>query len=116
FQSAQSVMKPIILVSLLTAGMEICTAGISWPQFRGPNSSGVAEKDKPPIQFGAETNLLWKTETPSGLSSPCITGDRIFLTGFEEGKLFALCIQRRDGKELWRKEAPPGAKIPDVHK
>ena len=108
-------MKALLIASILSAGFNLFAASSSWPQFRGPNSSGVAEKDKPPIEFGAETNLLWKTETPSGLSSPCIAGDRIFLTGFENGKLFALCFQQRDGKELWRKEAPP-SKIPDVHK
>src|SRR5213593_2250129 len=108
-------MKPILLASILTAGFNLGAASSSWPQFRGPNSSGVAEKDKPPIQFSSETNLLWKTEAPSGLSSPCIAGDWIFLTGFEEGKLLALCFNRRDGKELWRQEAPPG-KVPEVHK
>ena len=107
-------MKLIFIVSILTVGFNLRAAS-SWPQFRGPNSSGVAEKEKPPVQFGAETNLLWKTEAPSGLSCPCITGNRIFLTGFEKGKLFALCFDRRDGKELWRKEAPPG-KIQEVHK
>ena len=108
-------MKLILITSILTAGFNLFAASTSWPQFRGPNSCGVAEKDKPPIQFGAETNLLWKIEAPSGLSSPCIAGDRIFLTGFETGKLFALCFNRRDGKELWRQEAPAG-KIPEVHK
>jgi outer membrane protein assembly factor BamB len=108
-------MKSIILASIFAVSFNLCAASSSWPQFRGPNSSGVAEKDKPPIQFGAETNLLWKIAAPSGLSSPCIAGDRIFLTGFETGKLFALCFNRRDGKELWRQEAPPG-KIPEVHK
>ena len=106
-------MKAILSVTILTASLNLVAS--SWPQFRGPNCSGVAEKDKPPIQFSAETNLLWKTETPSGLSSPCISGDRIFLTGFEGGKLLALCFNRRDGKELWRQEAPPG-KIPEAHK
>jgi outer membrane protein assembly factor BamB len=75
----------------------------------------VAEKNKPPIQFSAGTNLVWKVEVPSGLSSPCIADDRIFLTAFENGKLFAACFSRRDGKELWRQEAPAG-KVPEVHK
>jgi outer membrane protein assembly factor BamB len=108
-------MKLILLASIVSACFNLAAASASWPQFRGPNSSGVAGKDKPPVQFGAETNLLWKAEVPSGLSSPCISGDRIFLTAFENGKLFALCFNRRDGKELWRQEAPPG-KAQEVHK
>jgi outer membrane protein assembly factor BamB len=108
-------MKLTLTALILSTGFSLSAATTSWPQFRGPNSSGVADKDKPPIQFNAGTNLLWKVEVPPGLSSPCVVGERIFLTAFENGKLFALCFNRRDGKELWRQEAPPG-KIPEVHK
>ena len=59
----------------------------NWPQFRGPNCSGhAAEGQNPPVEFGPEQNLLWKTPVPSGHSSPCIWGDRIFLTGFDKDK------------------------------
>ena len=108
-------MKLTLIFSIFSACLHLSAATVSWPQFRGPNSLGVSGKDKPPIRFGAETNLLWKVEVPPGLSSPCIAGDRIFLTAFENGKLFALCSHRRDGKELWRREAPPG-KPQEVHK
>jgi len=101
-------MKLILLVTTVSSCLQLSAATASWPQFRGPNSSGVAQKEKPPIRFGTETNLLWKVETPPGLSSPCIAGDRVFLTAFENEKLFAMCRQRGDGKELWRREAPPG--------
>jgi outer membrane protein assembly factor BamB len=82
-----------------------CTAA-AWPQFRGPNCSGVSEIDKPPVEFGSETNLLWKTELPSGLSSACVWQDRIFLTGLDDGRLQTLCVDRNDGKVLWRQNAP----------
>jgi hypothetical protein len=56
-----------------------------WLQFRGPNSLGIAPDDaNPPIQFNADTNLLWKTEILPGWSSPCIVDDKIFLTGFNK--------------------------------
>jgi outer membrane protein assembly factor BamB len=56
----------------------------SWPQFRGPNAAGVAEDAKPPVQFGPDTNLRWKTPLPAGLSSPVVWGHRIFLTALGE--------------------------------
>jgi hypothetical protein len=87
-------------LSILGTCLTLSAASSSWPQFRGPNSSGVAGKDKPPVQFSETTNLLWKVNVPAGLSSPCIAGDRIFLTAFESGKLFALCFDRRDGRSL----------------
>jgi outer membrane protein assembly factor BamB len=72
-----------------------------WPQFHGPNSSGVAENDKPPVEFGPDTNLLWRTEVPKGLSSPCVWDGHIFLTAREEEKLVTFAVNRRDGKILW---------------
>jgi outer membrane protein assembly factor BamB len=90
------------------------SAAVAWPQFRGPNSAGVSEADKPPTEFGPETNLLWKTALPAGMSSPCIWGDRIFLTGFADQKLRTLCLQRSDGRILWRQFAP-AEKIEEVN-
>ncbi|MBI2946911.1 MAG: PQQ-binding-like beta-propeller repeat protein [Verrucomicrobia bacterium] len=87
----------------------------NWPQFRGPNSQCVSVDGKPPAQFGTATNLLWKVALPPGHSSPCIWGDRIFLTSFEDGKLQTLCLDRRDGKVFWRVAAPT-EKIEPVHR
>src|SRR5258708_31975937 len=108
-------MKLLDIAKIFSAFLHLSGATASWPGFRGPNPWGVAGKHKPPIRCGAETNLLWKVEVPPGLSSPCLAGDRIFLTAFENEKLFALCSHRRGGKELWRREAPPG-KPQEVHK
>ena len=80
-----------------------------WPQFHGPGGSGIAEdKQAPPLQFGPETGLLWKTPLPVGHSSPAIWGARIFLTGFhpEEKKLETLCLDRASGRILWRHSVP----------
>jgi outer membrane protein assembly factor BamB len=76
-----------------------------WPQFRGPNSSGLGT-GKPPVHFGPDKNVQWKTPVGAGLSSPIIWADRIFLTEFDPGgqKLATLGIDRRTGKMLWRRE------------
>ncbi len=76
-----------------------------WPQFRGPNGSGVSESAKPPTEFAPGTNEVWKSSVPPGASSPCVWGDRIYLTAFEDGKLETLCYQRRDGKLIWKADA-----------
>jgi outer membrane protein assembly factor BamB len=78
----------------------------SWPAFRGPNASGISDEAKPPITFGPDENVLWKIDVPSSPSSPCIWGDRIFLTTFAEGKLETRCYQRDNGKLLWTRVAP----------
>ena len=73
----------------------------NWPGFRGPNSLGVAENEKPPIHFGPTSNLLWKTDVPQGLSSPIIWKDFIFATGADSNKLITFCVDRREGKKRW---------------
>ena len=54
----------------------------NWPQFRGPNASGVAEgKGTPTVwNISRSQNVLWKTPVP-GLShaSPVIWGNRVFV-------------------------------------
>jgi len=56
-------------------------AADSWPQFRGPQSTGVADDAALPETWSATRNVVWKTEIPgSGWSSPVVWGDRIFLT------------------------------------
>jgi outer membrane protein assembly factor BamB len=81
------------------------TAG-DWPRFRGPNGSGVAETTGLPVEVGPARNVVWKTPLPPGHSSPILAGDHIFLTAYEgEGRL-TLCLDRKTGAVLWRKEAP----------
>jgi hypothetical protein len=72
---------------------------LAWPQFRGPNGSGVADDQKPPVQVGPEKNVKWKVAVPSGLSSPIVAGDKLVLTAFEDGKLLTIAYDRASGKE-----------------
>jgi outer membrane protein assembly factor BamB len=78
-----------------------------WPQFRGPNCSGLAAPDaKLPTAIGPNSSVLWKTAVPPGHSSPVVVGDRAYLTAVQDGKLLTLALDRQDGKVLWQAEAP----------
>ena len=93
---------------------------MDWPQYRGPLGNGVSEATNVPLNWGAATNIAWKTAVPGrGRSSPILLGDRIWLTtAIEQGvrrtqigsddmqtaehvSLGAVCINRADGKILW---------------
>lgn len=84
-----------------------CTAAFAadWPQFRGPNGSGIAEGTGYPVEFGPGKNVIWKTDLPRGLSSPVIYGDRLYLTGLEGERLVTLALDRATGKVEWRQFA-----------
>ncbi len=105
--------------AILVLGVLACKGAArgesNWPQFRGPKGESVATVGKTPVNFGPTTNLLWKVALPAGHSSPCIWGNRIFVTGLEQGKLETLCLDRRDGKVLWR-VAAPADKVEPAHR
>lgn len=72
-----------LLLALILILLPTClTAAIAnWPQFRGPESRGVAEGDALPDRWSATENVAWKTEIPGrGWSSPVVWGNRVFLT------------------------------------
>src|SRR5215210_3020425 len=66
----------LILVLLPTS-----FASDRWPQFRGADSTGVAEDASLPDTWSVTENVAWKTEIPgSGWSSPVVWGNNIFIT------------------------------------
>jgi outer membrane protein assembly factor BamB len=88
-----------------------------WPQFRGSGGLGVGnDKVSLPSEFGPAKALLWKTDLPLGHGSPCIWGDRIFVTGFNSGanKPEVIAIDRKDGKIAWR-QTIPAKEVEKVH-
>jgi len=65
---------------------------------------GVAQDEcRLPVELRPE-KAIWATPLPPGHSSPCIWGDRIFLTGFDRAasKLETYCLDRTSGQILWR--------------
>ena len=109
-------------------------AAQEWPSFRGPGAQGVADGQNLPADWDVKTSrgIRWKAALPGvGHSSPIVWGDRIFLTtavpaespalvlGDKGGIDLAadkppiswrlLCVDARDGKRLWEREAYAGA-------
>lgn len=80
--------------------------GADWARFRGPNGAGVADGAALPSSLDPARNAVWKRTLPPGYSSPIVFGDRIYLTAHEGEALLTLCLRRRDGSEVWRREAP----------
>ncbi|MCW8801886.1 MAG: PQQ-binding-like beta-propeller repeat protein [Candidatus Bathyarchaeota archaeon] len=68
---------------------------------------GIApENATPPIDFGTDKNVLWKIETPEGLSSPIFIGDNLVITGVNrDDKEFLIWNINSDNGEIrWRKK------------
>ena len=125
-------MKRSLVVSLIASlGLTTAVAARSvvaedWPQFRGPNGSGVSASTGLPDEFGPAKNVVWKTQLPPGHSSPVLSKDRIFITAYSKEnsgakesdaksktldsksnyKLLVICLERDTGKLLWQREVP----------
>ncbi len=94
-----------MIAALLLAA---AAATLEWPQFRGPNASGVSPASGLPVEFGPDKNIIWKVALPPGNSSPVLTADRIFLTAYEGNQLLTFCLDRASGKILWRRQVMAG--------
>jgi outer membrane protein assembly factor BamB len=95
-------------------GEEVKGGQARWPQFRGPGAQGIGGDGlRLPAQL---TKVVWRTALPAGHSSPCIWDDHIYVTGFDQQakKLETICLNRSNGKILWRQAAPAG-EIENVH-
>src|SRR5205807_149529 len=61
-----------------------------------------------PTEWSETKNVAWKLKLP-GMSgaTPCVWGDRIFLTSEDGNDLVAMCVGT-DGKEVWKKKLGSG--------
>lgn len=91
---------PVLLATLAAS------AAAEWPMFRGPNASGVSATARPPLALSPTTLVAWKTPVPGSPSSPIITGDRLVLTTFADGKLQTRAYSTKDGTQLWSATVP----------
>jgi outer membrane protein assembly factor BamB len=118
----------------------------NWPHWRGPLVNGTAPRADPPTSWDDKSNIKWKAALPGhGSATPIIWGNRVFIaTAVDTGKRakledvpvadpkfpvktsppmtyhrwLVLCIDRRNGEELWRQvaaEAVPHEGHHDTH-
>ena len=105
----------------------------NWHQWRGPEANGVSRTATPPTTWSEKDNIRWKVEIAGkGGATPIVWGDKVFLlTSINTGKVdpsltkpedqpdrvfgikfpntsyqfVILCLDRKTGKELWRRTA-----------
>jgi outer membrane protein assembly factor BamB len=78
-----------------------------WPQFRGPDGSGVSAETGLPASLGKET-LRWRVDLPGrGLSNPVIARGNVFVTcssGPRQERLHVLCFDAATGRKKWERQ------------
>jgi outer membrane protein assembly factor BamB len=72
-----------------------------WPQFRGPDGSGVVRADGLPIRWSETENVRWKTPIHGkGWSSPIVLDGRVWMTtASPDGRaLYAVAVDKATGR------------------
>ncbi|MDQ3169718.1 MAG: PQQ-binding-like beta-propeller repeat protein [Acidobacteriota bacterium] len=95
--------RTLFLAFLSVSVLATTTLAAQWPQFRGPNGSGVGEGAGYPVEFSPTTNVAWKATVPYGQSSPVIVGGRLYVTAREGEQLLTIALDAQTGKEQWRR-------------
>jgi outer membrane protein assembly factor BamB len=120
---------PLVVLVLLPG----VAPAADWPQFRGPDATGVSAETGLPDAWSATENVAWKVPIPGrGWSSPIVWGEKVFITtAVGEGKEDApkkglyfggnrdappasphrwvvLCLDLETGKTLWERTVHQG--------
>jgi outer membrane protein assembly factor BamB len=114
-----------LLTACLLVALVVPVSADNWPQWRGLKSDGLSAEKNLPTEWSADKNVVWKFKLPGiGASTPCVWGDKIFVTTPDGKDVVVLCIGT-DGKEKWRKKLsdtgsyrrknPSGADVSDAN-
>lgn len=78
----------------------------NWPQWRGPDGTGVSHETGLALHWSETEGHQWKVPLPEwGSSTPAIWGDALFLTSHTaDAKLIVLRLNRTTGKIEWTRE------------
>jgi outer membrane protein assembly factor BamB len=97
-------MKSALSVCALAAWVMACPARADdWPQWRGPQRTGLSAETGLLKQWPkGGPKLLWQHKgIGSGYSTPAVVGDRIYLQADRKGDEYALALSVKDGAEVW---------------
>lgn len=95
---------PFHLASFLAVSAALSGAANDWPQWRGPERSGISQETGLLKEWPKDgPRLVWKAAAiGSGYAAPAVVGDRIYALGndgLENEFVQALAV--KDGKRIW---------------
>lgn len=110
-----------LLLPLLILGFSLSASAEDWPQFRGPNCSGISQGTKSlPVEFSLtdsdRKNVLWSQELGDSIGCPVVAAGRVFTSAMVDEETVGLYgFDAATGKKLWERTWKTG-KLPEVHK
>ena len=103
----RAMLVAVVLCSVwISVGSHAVADPVSY--FRRDNGVAAGDSNPLPDRFDSKEQLIWRQSLLPGHSTPCVSGDSIFLTTFDEEKkqLATAAIDRATGKVRWQRVAP----------
>jgi len=110
-------MKPNLSVALFALFVGVFGADAAdpietWPQWRGPQRTGLAPGGAWPDRLDG-VRQLWRVELDKGYSGAIVSTDSVFVFETAGGDTEVVrALDRRTGKELWRASWPGKGSVP----
>jgi outer membrane protein assembly factor BamB len=98
-----------LILALVLLAAPAAARAEDWPQFRGPNASGVSTSKGLPVEFSYKDKVRWEATLGDGIASPVVAAGKVFSTAMTGEKKFAVfCHDAASGKQLWKREYDTG--------
>jgi hypothetical protein len=101
-------MNRLLLTATLSLSAALLARAENWSNWRGPLHNSSSPEKGIPEKFTKTENVKWSVPLPgASAATPVIWGDKVFVTAADmtTKKQYALCLDRKTGKELWRAES-----------
>jgi outer membrane protein assembly factor BamB len=97
-------MRPGLFAAAVAASVffNAHSASADWPGYRGEDGAGIAKTSKPPRTLDAETaKVAWRATPGESFSEFSVAGGKALVFVMRDGGEFVVCMDAKDGKELW---------------
>ena len=113
--------RPAFRVLLVLAGFALAirpavASADDWPQFRGPNCTGISTTTLPlPVEFSDTQNVRWSAPVGDGVGGAVVADGRLFVSGMSDPQTISMfAFDAKSGAKLWQRDWPAGD-LPEVH-
>ena len=108
-------MKRVVIAAaaLVVLATSVRATSGDWPQWRGPNRTGVVAASAAPATWPEQLKKGWSVDVGEGYSSPVSGGGRIFAHARRDPEEVVIAVDAKTGKIAWeQKYAAPMTKNP----
>ncbi len=103
-------LRIVFAVATISLTVTMFALADNWPQWRGPQGTGVSHETNLPLNWNDQRGIVWKAELPEwGDSTPAIWGDAIFVTAHHDDNLLLIKLDRAKGKIEWTQTVGTGS-------